>query len=163
MKINDYICYGASGVCQIAETKKDRIGGVTKEYYVLKPVFNENSAVYVPIDNQMLIGKMRPILSLAAINKIITNAKKRCDQWIENDNERAEKFKEILKSGNHADIIEVVRVIHRRQKELQLKGKHLHVVDERLRRDAQIPLCSEIAYVKNITADQALQLILADL
>ena len=74
-KLNDYVCYGATGVCQITETKKERISGVTKEYYVLKPVFNENSAVYVPMDNNTLLEKMRPIVSATELKKILANAK----------------------------------------------------------------------------------------
>lgn len=162
LKLGDYICYGATGVCQITETKKERISGVTKEYYILKPVFNEKAAVYVPMDNPLLIEKMRPILSAAEIKKLITNAKSRNDEWISNDFQRAEQFKETLKNGNRADIIEIIRMIYRRQKELILRGKHLHVSDERTRRDAQTPICSEIAFVKKITPDEALELILAE-
>lgn len=161
-KLNDYVCYGATGVCQITETKKERISGVTKEYYVLKPVFNENSAVYVPMDNAALLEKMRPIVSATELKKILANAKNRRDEWIANDFQRTEYFRETLKNGNRADIIEIVRMLGRRQKELLLRGKHLHVADERTRRDAQIPICSEIAFVKKITPDQALELILAD-
>ena len=161
-KISDYVCYGATGVCQITETKKERISGVTKEYYVLKPVFNENSAVYVPMDSPVLVEKMKPVLSATEIKKLITNAKKRNDEWIINDFRRSEQFKETLKSGDRADIIEIIRMIYRRQKELISRGKHLHVSDERTRRDAQTPICSEIAFVKKITPDQALELILAD-
>ena len=161
-KISDYVCYGATGVCQITETKKERISGVTKEYYVLKPVFNENSAVYVPMDNAALLEKMRPIVSATELKKILANAKDRHDEWIQNDFQRTEYFRETLKNGNRADIIEIIRMLSRRQKELLLRGKHLHVADERTRRDAQIPICSEIAFVKKITPDQALELILAD-
>ena len=161
-KLNDYVCYGATGVCQITETKKERISGVTKEYYVLKPVFNENSAVYVPMDNNTLLEKMRPIVSATELKKILANAKNRHDEWIQNDFQRTEYFRETLKSGNRADIIEIIRMLSRRQKELLLRGKHLHVADERTRRDAQTPICSEIAFVKKITPDQALELILAD-
>ena len=97
-KISDYVCYGATGVCQITGTKKERISGVTKEYYVLKPVFNENSAVYVPMDSPVLVEKMRPVLSATEIKKLITNAKKRNDEWIINDFRRSKQFKEALKS-----------------------------------------------------------------
>ena len=162
-KISDYVCYGATGVCQITETKKERISGVTKEYYVLKPVFNENSAVYVPMDSPILVEKMKPVLSATEIKKLITNAKKRNDEWIVNDFQRSEQFKGILKSGDRANIIEIIRMIYRRQKELASRGKHLHVSDERTRRDAQTPICSEIAFVKGISPDEALELILANL
>ena len=161
-KLNDYVCYGATGVCQITETKKERISGVTKEYYVLKPVFNENSAVYVPMDNAALLEKMRPIVSATELKKILANAKDRHDEWIANDFQRTEYFRETLKNGNRADIIEIIRMLSRRQKELLLRGKHLHVADERTRRDVQTPICSEIAFIKKITPDQALELILAD-
>lgn len=163
LKIHDYVNYGASGVCEITEIKKERVRGVTKEYYILRPVFAENSAIYVPLDNETLVGKIRPVISPRELDSIIADAEKRCDQWIENDNERTEKYRETLKSGNRSEIIEILRVIYRRQKELISRGKHLHVTDERIRREAQTPLCSEIAFVKHITPDEALTLILTNL
>ncbi len=161
--VDEYVIYGASGVCKIAEMKKERVKGVTKEYYVLKPVFSENSTVYVPTDSEMLVGKIRPVISANELDKVLASVADRADGWIENDNERAEKYKETLRSGNRSEIIEIIRVIHRRQKELLAKGKHLHVADERLKRDAQTPLCSEIAYVKSISPEEALTLILKDM
>ncbi|MBQ2423130.1 MAG: hypothetical protein II286_04175, partial [Clostridia bacterium] len=112
--------------------------------------------------NNTLLEKMRPIVSATELKKILANAKDRHDEWIQNDFQRTEYFRETLKSGNRADIIEIIRMLSRRQKELLLRGKHLHVADERTRRDAQTPICSEIAFVKKITPDQALELILAD-
>lgn len=163
LKINSYVNYGASGVCKIEERKSERIRNVLKQYYVLRPVFVENSAVYVPVDNENLVSKITPVISVAELDSMISDAADRKDEWIESDFERSEKYKEILRSGNRAEIIEIIRVIHRRQKELMSKGKHLHVIDERLKREAQAPLCSEIAFVKDITTDEALTLILNSL
>ncbi len=163
LKVEDYVIYGASGVCKIAEIKKERMRGVTKEYYVLKPVYAENSTVYVPLDNMTLVEKIQPVISVKELDKVLSGAVMRADEWIENDGERTEKYKETLRSGNRAEIIEIIRVIYRRQKELLTRGKHLHVTDERLKREAQTPLCSEIAFVKSISPDEALKLILANM
>ena len=158
--VEEYVIYGASGVCKIADMKKERIKGVTKEYYVLKPVFSQNSTVYVPTDNPALVEKIQPVISVAELDKVLSEVDGRSHEWIENDNERSEKYKETLRSGTRSEIIEIIRVIHRRQKELITRGKHLHVIDERIRRDAQTPLCSEIAFVKGISPEEALTLIL---
>ena len=161
--VEDYVIYGASGVCKIAEMKKERMKGATKEYYVLKPVFSQNSAVYVPVDSPALVEKIQPVISVTELDKVLSGISNRSDEWIENDSERTEKYKEILRSGNRAEIIEIIRVIHRRQKELITRGKHLHVADERIKRDAQAPLCSEIAFVKGVSPEEALTLILKDI
>ena len=131
--VEDYVIYGATGVCKIAEMKKERMKGVTKEYYVLKPVFSQNSAVYVPVDSPALVEKIQPVISVTELDKVLSGISNRSDEWIQNDSERTEKYKEILRSGNRAEIIEIIRVIHRRQKELITRGKHLHVADERQR------------------------------
>ena len=57
--INDTVFYGSEGVCRIVDIVKRRFQGQTEEYYVLQPVYNENSTIYVPIRNEALIGKMR--------------------------------------------------------------------------------------------------------
>ncbi len=161
--VEDYVIYGASGVCRISDIKKERIKGVTREYYVLKPVYAENSTLYIPLDNMNLVERIRPVISSEELDTVLLAVPDRNDEWIENDFERAEKYKETLRSGNRTEIIEIIRVINRRQKELQSRGKHLHVADERIKREAQTPLCSEIAFVKTITPDEALKLILTDM
>lgn len=59
-RVNDTVVYGAQGVCRIADITKRDIGGMPMDYYVLKPVYDDNSTLFVPISNDKLTAKMRP-------------------------------------------------------------------------------------------------------
>ena len=48
-KVNDYIMYGMTGVCQVVDiTKESFIDNLQKEYYVLKYIYS-NDTIYVLI------------------------------------------------------------------------------------------------------------------
>ena len=69
--VNDTILYGAQGVCRIASIVRESFGSGPVDYYVLKPVYNDNSTIYVPVENGDLTGKMRRILSSEEIIALI--------------------------------------------------------------------------------------------
>lgn len=160
--VNDYISYGSTGVCRIAEIKRERIRGVTKEYYVLRPVFAENSTVYVPTDNEELVSKIRSVLTCDELNLLLSDKSIEEDGWITNDYERMEKYREIIKGGDRRQVIRIVRSIHRHQRELLGRNKRLHVSDERIKKEAESLICSEVAFIKNITPEKALPIVLGN-
>ena len=70
-QVNDTVSYGTHGVCQITEIGEKNLTGKSMEYYILKPVYNENSTLYVPVHSENLTGKMRRILSVQEIREMI--------------------------------------------------------------------------------------------
>ena len=60
--VGDTVLYGTQGVCKIEGTEENDLGGNTVEYYVLRPVFDENAKIYVPMNNQMLLSRMQELL-----------------------------------------------------------------------------------------------------
>ena len=46
--IGDTVMYGTQGVCRIEKKELRRVGGKYADYFVLRPVFNENCTVYIP-------------------------------------------------------------------------------------------------------------------
>ena len=66
------------------------------EYYVLKPIYNDTSTIYVPVHNEKLTGKMRRILSAEEIYRLIRSMPDVDSEWVENEAERKETYKEIL-------------------------------------------------------------------
>ena len=158
--INDTVFYGSEGVCRIVDIVKRRFQGQTEEYYVLQPVYNENSTIYVPIRNEALIGKMRRILSKEEIMNIIQSLPDAQAVWYENENERRDRYRDILARGNRMEIIQMIKALYLRQKELHTKGKRLRTNDEHCFKQAEKILYDEIAHVLNIEPDQVLAFIL---
>ena len=62
---NNYVNYGNQGICKIEDIRPMKFSFNTyeRDYYILKPVHQENSRIFVPAENQKLTTQMRPILS----------------------------------------------------------------------------------------------------
>ncbi len=157
--VNDTILYG-SQICRIEENAKRDFGGSLKEYYVLKPVYNDTSTIYVPVNNEKLTGKMRRILSANEIYDLIRSMPDADSEWVENEAERKEKYKEILASGDREAIIRMIKALYHHQDVRQAQGRKLHVSDERFLKEAERTLYDEFALVLNISQDQVLPFIL---
>lgn len=61
--IGEIVLYGSNGVCEITEITTKKIGKDSIEYYVLKPVCSDSSTLFVPTQNEMLVSRMRVVLS----------------------------------------------------------------------------------------------------
>ena len=60
--VEDAVLYGSDGICRISEIVTRDFGGAPVEYYVLKPIRQEASTIYVPVNNEALVHKMRHVL-----------------------------------------------------------------------------------------------------
>ena len=93
--IGEIVLYGSNGVCEITEITTKKIGKNSIEYYVLKPVCSDSSTLFVPTQNEMLVSRMRVVLSSDEIKDILSQ-KTDNEIWIDNKAERCEKIKEIM-------------------------------------------------------------------
>ncbi len=74
-EIGEYIVYGNTGVCKVAEkTKMAAPGAKTdKLYYTLEPVYDKGCRLFTPVDNQKV--KMRPVLTKKEADELIGKIK----------------------------------------------------------------------------------------
>ena len=96
-----------SQVYTVEGTEKKTIGKTVKEYYCLKNVYDERNSVFIPVDNELLVGKMRAVLSRKEILEMIAGFPNIESCWVEDEKERNAKFKEILEKHiwTHCGII----------------------------------------------------------
>lgn len=66
-QINDVIIYGSQGVCEIAAIEKKSISGEKRAYFVLRPIGDRGTTIYVPTDNALVLKKMRRLLTVNEI------------------------------------------------------------------------------------------------
>ncbi len=152
-KVDDVVLYGSEGVCRITEITDKNFGRGPEKYYVLKPVYKALSTVFVPAGNEALVSRMHSVLSRDEVNRFIDGLPNEKLPWIEDENERKAKYKEILDSGDRCGLACVIGTIFHRRKALQASGKKLHLCDERAFKDAEKMLYDEFAYVLNISPD----------
>ena len=67
------VIYGANGVCVIEGVTVRKIGSVSMEYYVLKPLGAVGSTVYVPTQNEKLVGRIRRVKSAGEVRALLAS------------------------------------------------------------------------------------------
>ncbi|MBQ7288731.1 MAG: CarD family transcriptional regulator [Clostridia bacterium] len=159
-KVNAMVQYSAAGICKIVRTEKKQILQQEKEYYVLQPMFEKNSTIYVPTDNADLLSKMRPVLNAEEIHALIQSIRDDEDIWIEDKQERQTAFRSLLQRGDRAEIIKLIKAMYLQEKELHAKGKKLHIADEKMYKIAQKVLYDEFAFVLDIQPSEVVPMIM---
>ncbi len=154
LKLNERVVYGTTGVCVVDSVEDKRIGREVKKYYVLKPVAQSSSTVYVPADNEKLLSKVRSVLSVEQIKCMLCSLKDEPDVWTDNDNERRLKFSEIISSGDRKACLVMMRSLHNRQRFLADSGKRLHIADERALKEAERLIHDEFSVALSIKPEE---------
>lgn len=143
--IKDYINYGTQGICLIEDirTMKFRTDQSEREYYVIRPVYQENSRVFVPKDNTFLVEKMRPVMSADEIDSVIMSVKDKKFTWISEHRKCAMKFGEILSKRDEKELLILVSSLYLHSKETE---KKLSGADERILKEAESIIEMEFSF-----------------
>ena len=152
--VNEKIHYGGSGVCGIQEIATMRFGRTREKYYVLKPVYQNSSVIYVPVENEALVSKMRPVLSREEVDRLIDGMPEIPTAWEEDPQARKASFDALLRSNECRSLIILIKTLHAQKKRRQADGKALHVSDETFLREAQRLLYDEFAGALEIQPTQ---------
>lgn len=158
-KVNDTIMYGTQGICKIVEIAEKDFMGTKKEYYVLKPISDASATLYAPMNNAKTEAKMRRILSEEEIYELIDTMPYEEANWIRNENDRKEKYKNIIISGDRVELIRMIKALYYQKREREADGKHLYISDERFMKDAERILYDEFQYVLKVEKEELMNYI----
>ncbi len=151
-RIGDKVVYPNQGVAVIRDRVTRKIGGVRGQYYVLK-IHSQNSTVMVPEDNIDAIG-LRKISTKKQLEQLFEALKhgefEMHSDWKRRYQQNAEK----MQSGTLEEIGEVVRGLYCLSQE-----KNLGLRDQKMVDSARSLIVSEIAAVKDITEEEATELV----
>ena len=153
--IGELVMYGSEGVCRISAICEESFGGASARYYELIPEYRANTSVLVPVDNEKLTAKMHPLLTPDEVETLVSTIPDVRTEWIENENKRKERYKQMLSSGDRSDLVCILKTLYNHRIECVKKERKLHAVDERFFAEAAEKLHSEIAAVLGITPDEA--------
>jgi CarD family transcriptional regulator len=152
--VNDTVLYGTHGICKIEEISTRNLTGNPAQYIVLKPVSDLKSTIFVPFDNEMLISKMRTLISEEEVDELINKMPEQDSVWVEDERERWEKFRGMLLSSDRVDIIKLIRTLYRQKLEQKSRSRRLNSIDERILGDAEKILHEEFGYILNIRPER---------
>lgn len=149
-QVSDVIVYGTQGVCKITGTEEKTVSGKKITYFVLKPVGDQGSTIFVPKDNAVVLKKMRRLLTKDQIHQLIDSMPEENAEWVADENARRELYKQMLAGGDHLELIKMIKAIYAHKKQREAEGKRLHMSDERFFKDAEQILYNEFQYVLDL-------------
>lgn len=154
-KIGDRVLYGVHGVCVIAALEQRIVDRKKVEYFALEPLGQSRSRYYVPTQNAAALSKLRPLLSRGELEALLASSAARRDCWIPDENRRRQSFRDLLNSGDRADLLSMVRCLYLHRDSQLAQGKKFHLTDENFLRDGCKVLESELALVLEMDSRQA--------
>lgn len=162
-QVNDTVVYGSDGICVIEEITSRTFDRKTQEYYILRPLYGNQSTIFVPTQNEKLCSKMRHLLSPEEIYAIIRGLPGAEPVWIDNESLRKQKFTEILRSGDRKNILLLLKSLRVHQRKLRNSGRKFHASDERFLKEAERVLYGEFAHVLHLEPAQVEPMILREI
>lgn len=153
-KKGEFVVYTKNGVCLIDDVKLMDFAGEKSLYYILKPLSSSGSTLYVPVENEKLVSKLRPVMSKAQIDALLTDAKNYKAEWNDAKSERVELFNSVLASGDSGKLLHLIMCIYLKKQEKESIGKHLCSTDESILRTAEELIQEEFAFSLNCSHDE---------
>lgn len=157
---NDYIVYGSMSVCKVLDIiEEDNIYIGRKSYYVIQPVYSDkNTIIKIPTDNKKIF--MRHLLSEEEVMSIIESIPNIEVLRIENDRQRSEHFKSVIKNSVCEELAQLVKSIAINEEEKLSIGKKLSKTDEDFKKTAEKLIDEEFATVLKIPVQDVSSFIL---
>lgn len=153
-EVGEYIIYGSTGVCKVAEIKKMAPPGVKtdKLYYALDPVYDKGRRVYTPVSNEKVL--MRKILTAKEADELIDRVKEIDTLQIRDEKLREEKYKEAMRTCNCEEWVRMIKTLYLRGKSRQAEGKKITSSDARYLHLAEENLYGELSVALKIPKDR---------
>ena len=154
--VGSYVIYRAEGVCVISDIREENFGAIggNEKYYILSPVNDKKSTVYVPVNNKMLCGMMRPLLSAEQINDLVDELRCERMEWIDESRARNAAFREVLSAGDRRQLIVLTNTVSERIAEAQSKGRKPTSTDENAILRAKKMLYEEFRETSDISSEE---------
>ena len=153
-EIGEYIFYGNTGVCKVAEIKKmaPPDSKTDKLYYALEPVYDRNRRVYTPVGNPNVI--MRKILTEKEADALIDRVKEIAPLQIPNEKQREEKYKEAIRTCSCEEWVRIIKTLYLRGQKRQAQGKKITSSDAKYKHLAEENLYGELSIALKIPKNE---------
>lgn len=158
-QIGDYIMYGKTGVCQVLGIDKGVLfDGVKLDYYVMQPVYKNNSSIIkAPVESSKI--RMRNLISRQEIDSYIDAMPEMESAWITDDKARFQRFNTILSTGNCGDWIDLIRAVYFKKRDRKTGDKSISPRDLEISKEAKRLLHEEFSIPLAITPEEVEQFI----
>lgn len=150
VNIGDKVLYGSNGVCTVADITENELG----TYYILVPLHMRSTKISVPMKNETLVAKMRPIPRKKEATDALNRVFSATPYWEENESARRDQAKEILTSGDEYDLLLLVKSFHLHKQQTLEAGRKMHLADEGILKQGLKCLHEEYSAVFGIEVEE---------
>ena len=154
-QVGDQVLYGIHGVCRITDQENRVLDGKKVTYLVLEPVGQDGSRYLVPTHNETAMAKLSRVLTSNELESLMVSEEIRGDAWIRDENQRKNRYRELITSGDRSGLLQMIRILYDYRKSQLGSGKRMHLADENFMKDAEKLLSSEISVILDIPQDEA--------
>lgn len=158
--VGSYVLYGKTGVCLVQEQKTITMGKERNQYFVLCPVSDGRSSVFVPCDNEVLVSKISPLLTREEIDALLSDADVERLEWIDDRSQRIAFYRSVTTGNDRRMLIRLIYCLFRKKEEKQALGKHLSSMDETTLQECMRLIDEEFSMVLSIPRSQVVNYIL---
>lgn len=150
----EYVVRGRNGVCRVTDVTTLNFGEVDKKrrYYVLTPVYQQTSKIYVPVDTQD--GSLRRILTKDEIMRLIDSIPEIGTIEIGNEKMCEELYRNSMQEPGCEGYVKVLKTLYLRRQKRQESGRKESAVDGKYQRMAEESLYGEIAVALGISREE---------
>lgn len=154
-QLDSFVVY-KNDVCRVKEIKNNYFNN--EDYYLLIPINDESLKIEVPVSNKY--GFIKKLISKDEIEQILTQIPNIDvinvdDRMIENE------YRTLLKSGNHLDLVRIIKTTYLRNKNREDNNKKLGEKDSMYFRLAEKYLYTEFSVVLNLNYEETKQYVIS--
>ena len=155
LKKGEYVVYRSEGVCVISDIREESFGTIEakEEYYILTPVCDPRSTVYVPVKNEKLCSYIRELLSAHEIIELCDSVKNERIEWLSDSRGRNNAYREILAVGDRRELIILLNTVSEKLEENSKLGRKTVITDENALRRAKKMLYDEFSASTDISSE----------
>lgn len=152
-QVDEYVIHMTGGICKVKAIEPLNMSGADKDrdYYLLVPIKERGSKVYVPTDNESAI---RRVYTPEEARKLIDDIPLIDEIMIENEKLRETRYREVIKSCDLRDLVGIIKNLNGRRLRRISEGKKSTATDDKYYKIAEENLYSELAFALNIQRDE---------
>lgn len=145
-EIGDYVIYGFNGICLVKDITHPDMSCSSEDtlYYLLMPIEDKESRVYVPVDNDRV--KVRRVLTDCEAWKLIDEIPQIGEMTVQNDKMREGAYKAAMKTGDCREWVSIIKTSYGRKQDRLRQGKKATATDDKYLKQAKESLYSELAF-----------------
>lgn len=153
-KVNDYVCYGTSGVCVVEDVGALNMKSAdpAMSYYHLMPLYEKGSAIYTPVERGNSF--MRSVMTGEEARDLLGRIGNIQEIFLENDRTKERVYAEILRTNDAYEIIRLIKTLGGKKEARQATGRQLDQTDSKYLRMAENLIYGEVAVSLDMSKEQ---------